>query len=117
MLKLDIVREATRLTRAGQLVEATVLLQRMELRHLRVPHHYFAYIGVMPERQGRGLGSRLMRPTLDRCDEAGLPAYLEASSQRSAALYERLGFVHLGALRLAGGAPPLWPMRRPPGAR
>jgi poly(hydroxyalkanoate) depolymerase family esterase len=29
MLKLDIVREATRLTRAGQLVEATALLQRM----------------------------------------------------------------------------------------
>src|ERR1700737_2810508 len=29
MLKHDIVREATRLTRAGQLVEATVLLQRM----------------------------------------------------------------------------------------
>jgi poly(hydroxyalkanoate) depolymerase family esterase len=29
MLKQDMVREATRLTRAGQLVEATVLLQRM----------------------------------------------------------------------------------------
>jgi hypothetical protein len=29
MLKQDIVREATRLTRAGQLVKATVLLQRM----------------------------------------------------------------------------------------
>jgi poly(hydroxyalkanoate) depolymerase family esterase len=29
MLKQDIVREATRLTRAGQLVEATVLIQRM----------------------------------------------------------------------------------------
>ena len=29
MLKQDIVREATRLIRAGQLVEATVLLQRM----------------------------------------------------------------------------------------
>ena len=29
MLKQDIVREATRLTRAGQLVEATMLLQRM----------------------------------------------------------------------------------------
>jgi hypothetical protein len=29
MLKQDIVREATRLTRAGQLVEATLLLQRM----------------------------------------------------------------------------------------
>jgi hypothetical protein len=31
MLKQDIVHEATRLTRAGQLVEATVLLQRMLL--------------------------------------------------------------------------------------
>src|SRR5438552_8706690 len=29
MLKQDLIREATRLTRAGQLVEATVLLQRM----------------------------------------------------------------------------------------
>jgi hypothetical protein len=29
MLNLDIVREATRLTRAGKLVEATALLQRM----------------------------------------------------------------------------------------
>jgi len=37
MLKQDIVREATRLTRAGQLVEATVLLQRM-LRGENAPH-------------------------------------------------------------------------------
>ena len=29
MLNQDVVREATRLTRAGQLVEATALLQRM----------------------------------------------------------------------------------------
>jgi poly(hydroxyalkanoate) depolymerase family esterase len=36
MLKLEIVREATRLTRAGQLIEATVLLQRM-LRGETVP--------------------------------------------------------------------------------
>jgi poly(hydroxyalkanoate) depolymerase family esterase len=36
MLKHDIVREATRLTRAGQLVEATALLQRM-LRGKTVP--------------------------------------------------------------------------------
>jgi hypothetical protein len=36
MLKQDIVREATRLTRAGQLVEATALLQHM-LRGKTVP--------------------------------------------------------------------------------
>ena len=56
-----------------------------------------------------------MRPALDRCDNDNLPAYLEASSERSAAPYERLGFVHLGVLRLPDGYPPMWPMRRQPG--
>src|SRR5262249_8546927 len=72
-------------------------------------------IGIGPGLQGQGFGSALMRPTLERCDSDGLPAYLEASSERSAALYARLGFIHLGVLELADGAPPLWLMRRPPG--
>jgi hypothetical protein len=51
MLKHDIVREATRLTRAGQLVEATALLQRMlrgetvpdtDIRHHRAHRSYQA---------------------------------------------------------------------------
>src|SRR3954453_10139768 len=44
MLKQDIVREATRLTRAGQLVEATVLLQRM-LRGESAPDATFRTTG------------------------------------------------------------------------
>ena len=54
-----------------------------------------------------------MRPTLDRCDEERLPAYLEASSERNAALYERLGFQCTEVLRFAGG-PPLRLMTRQP---
>jgi hypothetical protein len=54
-----------------------------------------------------------MRPTLDRCDEQGLPAYLEASSERNAALYQRLGFHCVEVLRFAG-CPPLRLMMRPP---
>lgn len=61
-------------------------------------------------------GANVERPTLDRCDQEGVPAYLEASTERSAALYERLGFVHLGELRIPDGGPPFWPMRRPPNA-
>ena len=34
--------------------------------------------------------------------------------ERSAALYERLGFVHMDVLELPEGGPPLWLMRRPP---
>lgn len=99
-----------RLPRAG------ALLQRVESRHVRGPHHYFACIGVAPERQGQGLGSRLMRPTLERCDNSQLPAYLEASTERNAALYERLGFVLIDELRY-GGSEPLRLMLRNPSAR
>lgn len=97
----------------GRLSRAVGLLAAVERRHLRGAHYYFANIGVAPGAQGQGLGSRLMRPTLDRCDEEGLPAYLEASSERNAALYERLGFQCTEVLRFAG-SPPLRLMMRPP---
>ena len=89
------------------------LLALIEWRHPRKPHYYFPYIGVAPPAQGQGLGSSLMRPTLDRCDEQGLPAYLEASSERNAVLYERLGFELTSELRFAG-SPPLRLMMRAP---
>jgi ribosomal protein S18 acetylase RimI-like enzyme len=95
------------------LPRAAILLPAVERRHLREPHHYFAHIGVTPHAQGQGLGSALMRPTLDRCDQEQLPAYLEASSERSAALYERLGFHITRELRVAG-SPPLRLMVRQP---
>ncbi|HEX4465395.1 MAG TPA: GNAT family N-acetyltransferase [Solirubrobacterales bacterium] len=88
----------------------------MEWRHareVRGPHYYVRDVGVLPEMQGRGLGSALMAPTLELCDREGLPAYLEASSERSAALYERLGFEHLAQLSVLGG-PLLRLMLRPP---
>ncbi|TMK36544.1 MAG: esterase, partial [Alphaproteobacteria bacterium] len=52
MLKQSIVREATRLTRAGQLVEATALLQRM-LRGGSAPDATFGTAGHIapPERE------------------------------------------------------------------
>lgn len=88
----------------------------MEWHHARKPrepHYYVRDIGVHPEMQGNGLGSLLLRPTLERCDREGLPAYLEASSERSAALYERHGFRLIKELRV-GGSPPLRLMLRPP---
>jgi GNAT superfamily N-acetyltransferase len=95
------------LPRAARLQIAT------DRRHLREPHYYLRDIGVLPERQGQGLGAALMGPTLELCDREGLPAYLEASSERSATLYERLGFRVTDELRVAG-SPPLRLMLRPP---
>lgn len=84
----------------------------IEWRHPRERHYYVRDVGVHPDMQGKGLGSALLRPTLDRCDREGLPAYLEASSDRNAALYERHGFQVTGELRV-GSSPPLRLMLRP----
>jgi GNAT superfamily N-acetyltransferase len=98
----------TRLALAGRVQRA------MEERHLREPHFYVRTVGVRTALQGQGVGSALMQPTLERADALGLPTYIEASSQRSAALYERLGFVHMDVFELPDGGPPVWLMRRPP---
>jgi GNAT superfamily N-acetyltransferase len=94
------------------LPRALITITQMERRHLREPHVYVPYIGVAPAAQGAGLGTTLLRKTLERADAETLPTYLEATSERNAALYGRLGFEHLGAFTVLG-SPPLWPMRRP----
>jgi GNAT superfamily N-acetyltransferase len=95
------------------LLRAARLGAAIEWRHLREAHYYVCDVGVRPDMQGKGLGSALLGPTLACCDREGLPAYLEASSEQNAALYERLGFRLIRELRV-GGSPPLRLMRRPP---
>jgi GNAT superfamily N-acetyltransferase len=97
----------------ASLPRATRLQRFFELHHIKEPHYYIRYIGVAPPFQGQGVGAELLRPTLDRCDAEGVAAYLEASTERSAAFYARLGFEHLGELQVPDG-PRFWPMRRPP---
>jgi ribosomal protein S18 acetylase RimI-like enzyme len=88
---------------------------RMERLHPKRPESYYlAAIGLDPSQQGRGLGSALMSPMLERMDSERTAAYLEASSTRSRALYERHGFVTTGEIRLPRGGPPIWPMWRDP---
>jgi predicted N-acetyltransferase YhbS len=86
---------------------------RVEHRHPSEPHYYLAILGVDPAAQGRGLGSAVLRPMLDRCDTEGVPAYLESSKATNLPFYERHGFRVTGELRLPLG-PPLWLMWRDP---
>jgi len=84
----------------------------MDRFHPHGEHWYLRLIGVDPSVQGRGHGSALLRHTLARCDSEGLPAYLEATTERSAVLYERHGFEATGRIQI-GESPTLWPMLRP----
>ena len=69
------------------------------------PHWYLAVIGVDPVRQGQGVGAALLRSRLRRCDEEGLPAYLESSKLENVPLYQHFGFHVTGTLGLPEGAP------------
>jgi GNAT superfamily N-acetyltransferase len=97
----------------AHLSRAARLAAAIERRHVREPHYYVRDVGVLPTMQGKGLGSALLDPTLSRCDRESLPAYLEASSERNAALYARLGFELIDELRVSD-SPPLRLMLRPP---
>ena len=89
------------------------LIGLMDEQHPHEPHEYLWFLGVIPTAQRRGLGSALMAPVLERADRTGRPAYLEATSARSKALYERHGFRAATPFAVAGG-PPMWPMWRDP---
>jgi GNAT superfamily N-acetyltransferase len=53
---------------------------------------YLSIVGVTPSAQGRGIGKRLIEPTLAEADDAGVECYLETFDQRNPAFYQRLGF-------------------------
>jgi len=89
-------------------------LERVEAHHPKEPEHYYlAVLGTEPERQGNGIGSALMQPVLDDCDEHGIGAYLESSKERNIAFYGRHGFKVTEEIRLPKG-PLVWGMWRDP---
>lgn len=85
----------------------------LERSRPKEPHWYLKAMGVDPAWQGRGVAGLLLRSRLQRCDQAGEPAFLE-TSKPGVALYERFGFVSIGDLDMPEGAPPQAAMWRVP---
>lgn len=89
-----------------RLAAVTELVARTHPREF--PHRYLQSIVTVPQHRGRGAGAAILAA---RLPATGEPAYLEASTERSAALYARCGFVRTGAeLSLPDGGPTLIPM-------
>lgn len=81
------------------------------------PLSYLSHVGVVPERQGEGLGSALMRDGLARADSQGVATWLETSKARNAAYYEGFDFRTVVDEDAPGGGPHIWFMRRDPDRR
>jgi GNAT superfamily N-acetyltransferase len=93
---------------------ALQVLSAIEKQHPKTPHWYLGVLGTRPERQGKGIGSSLLQPVLERCDAEGVPAYLESSKHTNLPFYRRHGFEVTGEINLAKGGPPVWSMWREP---
>lgn len=89
------------------------VLSKMEKVHPEEPHWYLAVLGTSTEHQGKGVGSALIQPVLERCDTDGTPAYLESSKESNIPFYRRHGFEVTGEVNVKNG-PTLWPMWRDP---
>ena len=92
------------------------MLGYLDSRHPYGSHYYLFILGVEPGWQGKGIGTSLMQPILERCNRKRIPAYLEATAPRNRDLYARNGFEVVEEIELPDGAPPLWRMWREPGA-
>lgn len=53
---------------------------------------YLWFIGVSPEVQGQGIGTKLLREVIDHAAQLDRPVYLETSVQRNLPWYRSFGF-------------------------
>jgi GNAT superfamily N-acetyltransferase len=98
----------------AEMVEAAFpLFIEMEGFRPAAPHFYLHLIGARDRARGQGMGTILLDRVTSICDAEGIVAYLEASTQRSAGLYARHGFIEVGVVEFAPGVA-LRPMVRDP---
>jgi ribosomal protein S18 acetylase RimI-like enzyme len=76
-------------------------------------HWYLMAVGVDPDHQGKGLGSRVLQPVLNEADRGNHPCYLETMTVKNVDFYERHGFGIVTEARIDGKIP-YWTMRRNP---
>jgi GNAT superfamily N-acetyltransferase len=113
---MTMVRSTAAFTRAGRRILASLrLLAEVDKAHheLTEPSMYLAILGTDPLYQRTGAGSAALQPMLDRCDEQGLPAYLETQKEMNLAYYARHAFELVRTLEVKG-VPPIWTMLRKP---
>lgn len=111
----DVLRVAPALMRATgtRIARGIGTMLAVESKHPKEPHWYLATLGTDCDCQGKGVGSALLAPILQRCDAEGVPAYLESSKEANIPFYRRHGFEVTGEIRLPKG-PKVWPMWRDP---
>ena len=112
----DLVRTMPAILRAfgTKVPRLMTALTAIEKVHPKEEHYYLEVLGTHQDRQSKGVGSAVIRHVLDRCDEEGMPAYLESSNPRNIPFYARHGFEPTDEIVCGKGAPTVTAMWRNP---
>ena len=114
LIKMGMYLTPLKLGLAGfrRFLNVTNHLEELHKHDVPSDHWYLFVLGVDPERQGRGVGSSLIEPTLAQADADGLPCYLETMKERNVPFYQKHGFAVVVEGDLPKGGPHFWTMRR-----
>lgn len=74
------------------------------------PYQYLIIIGVDPDHQGKGHGSRFMSAIVDQCDQERLHLYLETEIEDNIPFYEKHGLEVLQKVEIQKLQLPVWQM-------
>jgi GNAT superfamily N-acetyltransferase len=91
--------------------------QQLDRHHpAGVFHEHLAILAVRPDRQGQGTGTALLDARHADLEDQGIPAYLEASDERTRRIYLAHGYTDRGSpIEFAPGVRmyPMWRQLRP----
>jgi GNAT superfamily N-acetyltransferase len=99
--------------RAAREAQRGQAANRAHHRH-HPPHFYLRAIGVDPSAHGRGFGSSLVRPMLERADARQVGSFLQTATRDNVSWYERFGFTIAATYRPTPSWPEVWAMWRDP---
>ena len=104
--------------RWNRLGRCLTLLSAIEQAHQQdlgnCPHWYLGVMVVNPTSQGRGVGSRLMQPILQRASNESVVCYLVTFTEQAVRFYQKHGFEIVQIQKTAPDAPPFWTLKRNP---
>lgn len=76
----------------GKRLKCLKILRDLHETHAHADHWYVCVMAVDPDAQGSGYCGKLMRTVSAMADQRGVKCYLETSSRKNVAIYERFGY-------------------------
>jgi len=113
LLRLLLSPTALLFLRAGSIFAR---FDQMQKQYAPGPHYYLNTIAVLPDQQGKGLASALMRPILEKADQLRVGVYTETMTPANVGLYEYYGFKCVEQYRVPKTDLSIWAFYRYPAA-